>query len=59
MDLYVISETPTSTGGAGNALCGTVLGWDTQIPLSAYNTKDHIRSTWCQKCWEIYNEETK
>ncbi len=67
---YVIAETSTSyfnyhlrevkpgaekySGGAGPALCGQKLGWDTRIPLGAYGKIDHLPSTWCEKCLEIY-----
>ena len=40
-------------GGAGDALCGRKLGWDTEIPLSVYGTKSHIPEHWCKKCLEI------
>lgn len=67
---FVVSETPLSmwhyhlrlvgeedgkiSGFAKKALCGQEVGWDTKIPLSAYNEKSHIPQHWCQKCWEIY-----
>jgi len=62
----VIAETATGTwhyhlrevgpegvklsGGAPPALCGAELGWDTQIPLSAWGQGDHLSSHWCSDC---------
>ena len=40
-------------GWAMEALCGEKVGWDTEIPLSAYGTKSHILERWCQKCLKI------
>ena len=41
------------SGGAGPALCGQAMGWDTKIPLSVYGNKDHIPSSYCSKCKEL------
>jgi len=65
----VIAETATSSwnyhlryvdkkdlklgGGAGPALCGRPLGWDTTIPLGVYGTKSHIPQSWCSQCKNI------
>ncbi len=62
----LIAETSTSTfsyhlrkvdpgeekygGGAGEALCGKAVGWDTKIPLSCWGKKDHLGSRYCQDC---------
>lgn len=40
-------------GGAGPALCGAKLGWDTEIPLTVYGTKSHLPEKWCSKCQEL------
>lgn len=69
----VIAETSTSTwsyhlrlvspgeekysGGAGKALCGHDLGWDTKLPLSTYGLKDHIPARYCVKCQEIAEQK--
>jgi len=44
-------------GGAPPALCGVALGWDTQIPLSAWGSKSHIPQTWCLDCARVTGEE--
>jgi hypothetical protein len=63
----VVSETATSTwhyhlrrigpegpkygGGAGKALCGANLGWDTRIPVRHYGQKsEHIPEHYCAEC---------
>lgn len=67
---FVIAETPTSTwnyhirrvgpegiklgGGDLVALCGAKLGWDTQIPFSAWGKKGHVPSTWCAECNRLH-----
>lgn len=44
-------------GGAGYALCGEKLGWDTEIPLKYYNSiGSHIPEHWCKKCLKIARE---
>lgn len=69
----VISETASSTwnyhlrlvkpgqekfgGGAGLALCGRELGWDTRLPLKSYGMKDHIPSAYCQACLDKAKSE--
>lgn len=43
-------------GGKENlrALCNAPVGWDTEIPLSAWGIKqDHIPQSWCQSCQTI------
>jgi hypothetical protein len=71
--MLVISETATSTyhyhlrevgeegiklgGGAGKAVCGAVVGWDTKISVSAWGIKDHLPSRWCGKCAELVREK--
>ena len=38
----------------GYALCGTKIGWDTEIPLACYNESgSHIPEHWCKKCLKI------
>jgi hypothetical protein len=55
--LRLISESELRlTGGAGDALCGAKLGWDTQIPLTAWGKKNHVPSKWCKKCFQIANK---
>ena len=45
-------------GGAGEALCGRKLGWDTEIPLSCYNSiGSHIPDHWCKECLKIAKEQ--
>lgn len=39
-----------SGGAALKGLCGTPVGWDTQIPIETWGLKDHIPSTWCRAC---------
>ena len=47
-------EGPMYGGGAGNALCGQKLGWDTLIPLDQYGSPpDHIPIHWCSECAEL------
>lgn len=72
--VLVVSETKTSTwtyhlrlvvpgeekygGGAGPALCGRELGWDTKIPLSAYGARrDHIPTSYCEVCRKIAEDK--
>lgn len=38
------------SGGAGPALCGAELGWDTHFPLTVWGMKDHLPSKWCETC---------
>ena len=40
------------SGDEGKALCGACLGWDTQIPVKAFGTKDGF-SHWCSECERI------
>jgi hypothetical protein len=41
-------------GGAGlESLCGKPVGWDTNMPLEAWGTKDDVPSHWCSKCAEL------
>jgi len=40
-------------GGAGKSLCDKPMGWDTNIPLSAYGSVSHIDETWCKICYQI------
>lgn len=40
-------------GGAGPALCGAPLGWDTKIPLTAWGKKSHIPEKWCKECEKL------
>lgn len=43
-------------GGKDNlrALCGTPVGWDTQIPLNIWGSKsEHIPQYWCPACKRI------
>lgn len=64
--MIVIAETSTGTwnyhlrevgqegrklsGGAGKAICGASVSWDTRIPLKAWGTKSHIPEKWCKLC---------
>jgi len=44
-------EEPKYGGGAGFALCGAKVGWDTQMPMSAWDKKvAHIPESFCVKC---------
>ena len=43
-------EGPKYSGGAGVALCGAKVGWDTRIPLSVYGEKSHLPEHWCAAC---------
>ena len=66
----IISETDTSLwsyhlrligpegtkfgGGAPNALCGQKLGWDTRLPLTAWNSQlKHQPFSYCKQCQQI------
>lgn len=40
-------------GGAGKALCGRELGWDTRIPLSTYGVVGHLNERYCKHCMDI------
>lgn len=40
-------------GGAGPALCGTSLGWDTRIPLIVYHNKTGSIGNYCEICSKI------
>jgi hypothetical protein len=41
-------------GGAGPAVCGSELGWDTKIPISSYGLKaKHIPEKYCTRCAEV------
>jgi len=69
--LLMIAETSTSmwnyhlrevlpgqekySGGAGPALCGRPLGWDTKIPLTAWGNygDGHIPESYCKECERI------
>lgn len=46
-------EGPKFSGGAGTALCGRKVGWDTRIPLATYGEKSHLPERWCAKCAEL------
>ncbi len=47
------AKEPKYGGGAGTALCGAAVGWDTKIPLAAWGIKDHLPSKWCATCQKM------
>jgi hypothetical protein len=53
----VVSGEEKFGGGAGTALCGSELGWDTKLPLSSYGIKSHIPSSYCKKCLALAREQ--
>ncbi len=45
-------------GGILPTLCGEDMsGWDTTLPLESWGHRDHIPSTWCEKCKEAADEQ--
>lgn len=62
----IVAETATSTwnyhlrlvepgkemygGGAGDAICGAKLGWDTKIPVESYGKVRDRLFRWCDAC---------
>ena len=57
-------EGPKLSGGAGHAICGYPVGWDTLIPLTTYGHKaEHIPESYCKEYGVLaglpgYEEET-